>query len=87
MDLVENSENNLVTATFELPGLRKDQVNVEIHEGNLTVSGGAIESSESQEGQYIIQERRLGKFSRTIKLPEGTNVSFFISPTPTRRVC
>lgn len=75
MDLHENSEKNLVTATFELPGISKDNVNIDVHNGNLTVSGSVSESSEKEEHSYVIRERRSGRFSRTIKLPEATNVS------------
>jgi HSP20 family protein len=79
MDLHEDAEKNLVTATFELPGLSKDQVNIDVHNGSLTVSGSVSESSEREEHPYVIRERRSGRFSRTIKLPEGTDVCFFIS--------
>lgn len=75
MNLHENPEENLVTATFELPGLTKDKVNIDVHHGNLTISGGVSESSERDEHPYVVRERRSGRFSRTIKLPEGTEVS------------
>lgn len=72
MDLHEDVEKNLVTATFELPGLAKDKVNIDVHNGNLTVSGEVCESSEKKEHGYTIRERRAGRFSRSIRLPEGT---------------
>jgi len=55
-------------AIFELPGLSEDKVDVDAHDGNLTISGGAPESSE-----------RDGRFYRILKLPEGTGVSLFHS--------
>lgn len=75
MNLQENPEQNTVTATFELPGMAKDKITIDVHNGNLTVSGAVSESSERGEHPYVIQERRFGKFSRTVKLPEGTDVS------------
>lgn len=75
MNLQENTDQNIVTATFELPGLSKDKINIDVHNGNLTVSGSVSESSEREEHPYVVRERRFGKFSRTIKLPEGTDVS------------
>jgi len=78
MDLHENPEQNLVTATFELPGLSKDKVNIDVHNGNLIVSGAVSESSEREEHPYVIRERRSGRFSRTVKLPEGTDVSLLV---------
>jgi len=73
MDLHEDTEKNLVIATFELPGLSKDQVGIDVHNGNLTISGSVSESSEKEEHSYVVRERRSGKFSRTIKLPEATD--------------
>ena len=78
MDLHENAEDNLVTATFELPGLAKDKVNIDMHNGNLTVSGEVSESTEKSEHGYTVRERRTGRFSRSIKLPEGTKVSMAV---------
>ena len=75
MNLHEDQEGNLVTATFELPGLSKDNVKIDVQGGNLTISGSVSDSSEREEHPYVIRERRSGKFSRTIKLPEGTDVS------------
>lgn len=74
MDLHEDAEHNLVTATFELPGLTKDKVNIDVHNGHLTVSGEVTESSERDQDGYKIKERRSGKFSRTLRLPRGTQV-------------
>ncbi|GLB42417.1 putative small heat shock protein (HSP20) family protein [Lyophyllum shimeji] len=71
MDLHENAEKNLVTATFELPGLKKEDVNIDLHDGRLTVSGDAKISEEHEENGYAVRERRFGKFSRTLQLPQG----------------
>ncbi|ESK93504.1 small heat shock protein [Moniliophthora roreri MCA 2997] len=71
MDLHENAEKNLVTATFELPGLKKEDVQIDIHGGRLTVSGETKVSEEHQQEGYAIRERRYGKFSRTLQLPQG----------------
>lgn len=72
MDLHEDAESNLVTATFELPGLAKDKVNIDVHNGNLNISGEVTESTEKSEHGYTIHERRTGRFSRSVKLPDGT---------------
>jgi HSP20 family protein len=75
MDLHEDAEKNLVTATFELPGLTKDKVNIDMHAGNLIISGEVSESTEKTEHGYAVRERRTGRFSRSVGLPEGTKVS------------
>ncbi|KAF8645728.1 hypothetical protein AX16_007596 [Volvariella volvacea WC 439] len=71
MDLHENKEQNLVTATFELPGIKKEDVHIDVHNGRLTVSGETNVSSEHEEKGYAVRERRYGKFSRTLQLPTG----------------
>ncbi|GLB42415.1 putative small heat shock protein (HSP20) family protein [Lyophyllum shimeji] len=71
MDLHESAENNTVTATFELPGLKKEDVRIDLQNGRLTVSGEAKISDEHEENGYAVRERRFGKFSRTLQLPQG----------------
>lgn len=75
MNLHENVEKNLVTATFELPGLTKDKVNIDFQNRLLTISGQVAESPEPEKGEYKIKERLSGKFSRTLQVPAGTQVS------------
>ena len=74
MDVHEDKEKNLVTATFELPGLTKENVNIDVHNNLLTVSGESKISSERDENGYAVRERRYGKFSRSIPLPQGIKV-------------
>lgn len=82
MDLYENPDKNLVTATFELPGLTKDNVSIDIHNGNLAISGETSQSTEQKEQGFSIKERKSGRFTRTIKLPDGTKVSNRFPSTP-----
>lgn len=74
MDLHEDSKQNLVTATFELPGLKKDDVDIQVNNSRLTISGESKISSEKEENGYVARERRFGKFSRTLQLPQGVEV-------------
>ncbi|KAJ8514228.1 hypothetical protein ONZ45_g8228 [Pleurotus djamor] len=71
MDLHENTENNTVTASFELPGFKKEDISIDVHNGRLTVSAENESSSEKKEEGYAVRERRFGKFSRTLQLPQG----------------
>ena len=70
----EDKENNLVHATFELPGLKKEDVNIDVHNNRLTISGESKISSERDENGYAVRERRYGKFSRSLALPQGIKV-------------
>jgi HSP20 family protein len=57
----------------DLPGLKKDDVNVEITDDAITISGERRnENEESHEGYYR-SERSYGSFFRSIPLPEGVN--------------
>ncbi|KAF9558639.1 HSP20-like chaperone [Agrocybe pediades] len=71
MDLHEDKEKNLVTATFEFPGVNKENINIDVHNGKLTVSAETKQSSEHDENGYAVRERRFGKYSRTLQLPQG----------------
>ncbi|KIO01551.1 hypothetical protein M404DRAFT_149837 [Pisolithus tinctorius Marx 270] len=71
MDLHENNETNTVTATFELPGLKPEDISIEIQQNRLTVSGEFKKTESRDEAGYAFRERRQGKFSRTLQLPIG----------------
>ncbi|KAE9400117.1 HSP20-like chaperone [Gymnopus androsaceus JB14] len=71
MDLHEDQSKNTVTATFELPGLKKEDVQIDLQNGQLTISGESKISSEHEQEGYLIRERGFGKVSRTLKLPQG----------------
>ena len=74
MDLHEDAEKNTVTASFELPGLKKEDITIDIHDGRLTISGETKVSEEHEENGYAVRERRYGKFSRALRLPQGIKV-------------
>ncbi|OCH89570.1 HSP20-like chaperone [Obba rivulosa] len=71
MDIHEDPKNNVVEATFELPGLKKEDVNIEVHNNRLTVSGETKQETDREDSGYVTRERRRGRFSRTIQLPSG----------------
>ena len=75
IDVHEDAEKNVVTATFELPGLKKDDVAIDVHNNLLTVSGESKAETERNEDGYAVRERRYGKFSRSLPLPQGIQVS------------
>ena len=79
MDIHENAENNLVTATFELPGLKKEDVKIDVHNDRLLVSGETSTTNENHDKGYTVRERSFGKFSRSIALPQGVKVRMAIS--------
>ena len=82
LDLHEDKDKNLVTATFELPGLAKENVNIDLTDNVLTISGESTISSERDEKGYAVRERRYGKFSRSLPVPQGIKVSPVGFPIP-----
>ncbi len=66
LDLYQNADN--VVAVVELPGMRKEEIEISLHDGTLTISGER--KSESVEGEKSERtERVAGKFRRTVTLP------------------
>jgi HSP20 family protein len=58
--------------SFDLPGVSRDKINVELEDGALTVSAERDRTDEVEEDRFYRFERRFGSFSRTIALPQGT---------------
>ena len=71
LDLVEREGKLLVR--LDLPGMKKDDISVEVHRGILTISGirSAVESRESDRSWH--EERSFGAFRRQIRLPKGAD--------------
>lgn len=60
--------NDEITAVIELPGMRKEEIEISLHDGMLSISGERKE--ESAEGEKDGRsERFVGKFRRSISLP------------------
>ena len=55
----------------DLPGLRKEDVNVEVDNGVLAISGERSDENEEQRDDFYRSERSYGQFYRAIPLPEG----------------
>ena len=55
----------------ELPGLKKDDVQVELTEDALTIHGERRDEREEEREGYYHSERQYGQFHRTVPLPEG----------------
>ena len=63
-----------MTTTFELPGINKENVSIDVHNSLLTVSGESKFESDRNEDGYLLRERRFGRFSRSVPIPEGIKV-------------
>ena len=67
LDLYQSSDN--VVAVLELPGMRKEDIEISLHDGTLTVTGERKRESNSNGEKAERTERYIGRFRRSIALP------------------
>ncbi|HET8658406.1 MAG TPA: Hsp20/alpha crystallin family protein [Micromonosporaceae bacterium] len=60
-----------VVITLEVPGVDIDDIDIEVAEGRLTVSGERRDTWEKTRGKVLVREMRYGAFRRTFQLPDG----------------
>jgi HSP20 family protein len=73
MDLVETGDSLVLRA--DLPGVNEDDVEIEVKDGVLTISGERkSEHEEVGEGFHRV-ERSFGRFSRALNLPDGVDAN------------
>jgi HSP20 family protein len=68
VDILESKEAYLIRA--ELPGMKKDDLNVEVKDGTLTLTGERKSEKPAEGVEYRSVERVNGKFVRSFSLPE-----------------
>jgi HSP20 family protein len=61
---------NMLKIYVDLPGIKKEEVKIELAENILTISGERKREKEEKKGAYLRSERVYGTFLRTIPLPE-----------------
>ena len=66
VDLYQNNDN--VVAVVELPGMRKEEIEISLNDGTLTISGERQKGASNGE-KAERSERYDGKFRRSITLP------------------
>jgi len=72
IDIREREHDYLVSA--DMPGVKKDNIDVQIENGVLTVTGEVERNSEEKEGERLLrQERYYGKYVRSLRLGKQIN--------------
>jgi HSP20 family protein len=69
MDLLETADHFVLRA--DLPGMNQEDVNIELEDSTLTISGERKTEHETKEEGYYRVERASGSFSRSLTLPKG----------------
>lgn len=71
LDLSETDGD--VEVRLDLPGIKPDEIDIQLSDNTLTVSGQRKEEKEEKGKTYHRVERRQGSFSRTVVLPCTVN--------------
>jgi HSP20 family protein len=67
LDVIERADEYLVRT--EIPGARKEDIEVSVENGVLTISAETRNETEQKEGERVIrQERRYGRYLRSLRL-------------------
>lgn len=68
LDIEERAKEYVMK--FDLPGIDRDQIKVEVKDNTLFVSGER-RREEKSEGEYVRYERSYGRFERALTLPRN----------------
>lgn len=71
MDVKEDERG--YTVLTSLPGVTAEDINISIHEDVLTISAETKTEDRQEKERFVLQERRYGKFSRSLRLPSNVD--------------
>jgi HSP20 family protein len=71
-DIKDNGDDSF-SIHVELPGVKKENIEIDLHDGALTVKGKKESASETKDekGHWVRRERSFGSFQRRFNLPDG----------------
>ena len=67
LDVYEEKDHFIVKA--ELPGMKKEDIEVSFHDGGLSISGERKSETKHEDAEVYRAERFFGRFQRTVALP------------------
>jgi len=71
VDVSENENQYMIQAS--IPGVKKNEITLDVKDNVLTISGERKSEIESQDSKVLVSEIRYGRFSRTFHLPDMVN--------------
>lgn len=66
-------DNGHLVVKADVPGIKPEEITIEVADDTLTLSGKHEESKEEKEKGFMRRERRYGAFSRSLPLPAGVD--------------
>ncbi len=68
-----SSGEDVYKIVLELPGVKTDDIDIALHNYNLTIKGDKYSEREEKEGSYFFSERQYGAFQRSFRLPSDAS--------------
>ncbi|MDI9614266.1 Hsp20/alpha crystallin family protein [Methanothermobacter sp.] len=72
MDVIETDDQIIIKT--DLPGVKKEDINIELTENTISISAVFEEEVEVQEANFVKKERKYGEARREMRLPEKIKV-------------
>ena len=73
MDVIEDEEQ--ITVITDLPGVKKENIKLDITEDNLEINAQFNQESEFEEKDFVRKERTYGQTNRIISLPAKIEIN------------
>ena len=73
VDFDVSEDDQKIQIKGDLPGMDKDDVDISVENGVLTIKGEKREEKEEKEKDYYLSERQYGSFRRSFRLPESVD--------------
>ena len=67
LDVTQQNDEIVVRAS--VPGVKVEDIDVTLEDGLLTIEGETGTETEGEKSDYVLRERRHGKFRRALRLP------------------
>lgn len=72
VDVIHKADGYTLEAS--LPGFSSDEIDVTVDDGVLRIKAAKSTDETEDNGNYVVRERRTGKFYRAIRIPEGVDI-------------
>ena len=73
VDVLEDKDK--LTVKAELPGFKREELDVSVEDNNLILSGERKSDEECKDGEFFRSERFYGRFHRVISLPSSVDMA------------